>query len=133
MSAFLDPLMLRALSAEECSDAKSADALFQLMGAFRYQSDKFGLIAVPAGFITDFASIPSPVLWYVDRDDPCIAFPSVIHDALYSSRGLLGGNFSREQSDTVLREAMLACGASWLQAQTVYLAVRTGGGSHWTP
>lgn len=133
MSAFLTALRLRALSAEECRRAGSPDVgLFELSEDFGYDSELLGPLVVRAGFITDFASIPKPALWYVDGDDPCIAFGSVIHDYLYSCSGITpSGNFTRQQADALLREAMLICGASTLQAATVYAAVRFGGASHW--
>ncbi len=135
MSSFPLPLVIRALGPEEVRNAESTRALFQLREEFRYLSDTFGEIVVPAGFVTDFASIPRAALWYVDDDDPCILFPSVIHDYLYTRRGDLGlgsrVTFSREQADQVLREAMLVCGARKAQAFVVYLAVRARGGSRW--
>lgn len=135
MSSFPLPLVLRALAAEEVRNAESDRALYQLREEFRYVSDTFGEIVVPAGFVTDFASIPRAALWYVDDDDPCILFGSVIHDYLYTRHGDLGLGtrviFTREQADQVLREAMLVCGARKAQAAVVYAAVRLGGGSHW--
>ena len=133
MSAFLTPLLLRALTAEECRKAGSPNVgLFELVDALRYQSDLLGEIAVPAGYISDFASIPAAAQWYVDSDAPVIAFGAIVHDFLYSSVGEVGGaNFTREQADKVLRESMLLCGASAMQAWVVFQAVRKFGGSHW--
>lgn len=134
MSAFRSPLLLRALSAEECRKAGSPNVgLFELAEDFHYQSDLLGAITVPAGYVSDFASIPGPAQWYVDNDAPCIAYGSIVHDYLYSAQGSVGGaQFTREQADKVLREAMLLCGASAMQAWVVFQAVRKFGGSHWS-
>lgn len=135
MSSFPAPLKLRAYHPEELKAVESDRQLYALLEDFRYVSDVFGEIVVPAGFVTDFASIPAGALWYVDDDSPAILFGSVVHDYLYTRCGDLGlgsrVSFNRQQADAVLREAMLACGARPAQALVVYLAVRAGGGSHW--
>lgn len=109
--------------------------LYILRSPLVYQSAILGEITVPIGTVTDFASIPRAALWYVDDDDPCILYPSVIHDELYTLGGRLadGRIYTRAQADAVLREGMLACGARADQATLVFGAVRMFGGSHWTP
>ncbi len=133
MSAFLSTLIVRALSPAEIGRIGNGVALYQLQDDLSYQSDLIGSIVVPAAFITDFASIPRPALWYIDDDDPAILFPSVVHDWIYSNSGKMpdGRTFTREQADQVLREAMAISGARRDQLAAVYLAVRLGGGSHW--
>lgn len=133
MNAFIGQLKTTCLSPEEIKASGGQAALYQLLEDFAYHSDRFGLITVPAGLITDFASIPRAVKWYIDDDDPVILFPSVVHDYLYGLKGDLGNGviFSRAQADDVLREAMLLCGARGAQAAVVYGAVRLGGGGHW--
>jgi hypothetical protein len=135
VSKFSTELLLRALSAAEVKAAESDRQLYVLASELRYESDLFGEIVVPAGFVTDFASIPRAALWYVDDDDPAILFASVVHDYLYTKKGDLGRGtnliLSRQNADEVLREAMLVSGARKAQAFVVYSAVRLGGGSHW--
>lgn len=135
MSSFPAPLKLRAYHPDELKAVESDRQLYALLEDFRYLSETFGEIVVPAGFVTDFASIPAAALWYVDDDSPQILFGSVVHDYLYTRRGDLGLGtrvvFTRQQADQVLREAMLACGARPTQALVVYGCVRLGGGGHW--
>ena len=89
-------------------------------------------IDVPAGFETDFASVPFAARWYVDSTDPDILFPAIVHDWLYQNRGQIEGRtLSREQSDGVLREAMQAIGAPALKTRFAYRAVRLGGWHAW--
>lgn len=137
MNPFPTPLLLRALAPAELKVAESDRQLYQLAKEFRYVSPVYGEIVVPADFVTDFASIPGPALWYIDDDSPAILFASVVHDYIYTRRGDLGlGSrvaFNRQQADEILREAMVASGARKAQAWVVYLAVRAGGGSHWKP
>jgi hypothetical protein len=93
-------------------------------------------VEIPAGFLTDGASVPRVVWSLLSDTDPDILYPSYLHDLLYSLRGALGpvGRrvlFSREQCDQVLREMMLAVGAPGWKAEAVYRAVRLGGGFAW--
>lgn len=103
-----------------------------LLAPSAYESVEFGRIDVPAGFETDFASVPFAARWYVDSTDPDILFPAIVHDWLYQNRGQIEGRtLSREQSDGVLREAMQAIGAPALKTRFAYRAVRLGGWHAW--
>lgn len=132
MNRFPTELANVALSPAECAE-QGGVALYKVTADFPYLSDAFGQITVPAGLITDFASIPRAALWYVKDDDPCILYPSVVHDWLYTMRGVLPGRaaLTRAECDAVLREAMIYCGARADQSATVYAAVRMFGGRHW--
>lgn len=83
-------------------------------------------LVVPAGFITDFASIPRAIWAYLAPSDPVIRDAAVIHDYLYSTK-----MFTRKECDEILFEAMLELGARRTQAYIVYLSVRLFGFSHW--
>lgn len=132
-SSFATPLQLEALDAESVRGHDSERALYRLLSDLVYHSELFGIVTAPQGLLTDFASIPKAALWFINDDDPRILFASVIHDYIYTNRGKLaeGVEMSREQADALLREAMLACGASGFIAGVVYRAVRLGGGGHW--
>jgi len=134
MSRFTSKLYLRSYSAAEISAGGGEKQLYAITRPFSYVSDKLGkTITVPRGYVTDFASIPRAAWAALDPEDPIIAWPSVIHDYLYSCKGTLpdGTTYIREQADAVLREAMEFCGASLFKRETVYEAVRAGGGDHW--
>lgn len=134
MSQFTSRLFLRSLSPDEVRAAKSSVQLYEVTQPFSYQSDKLGkTITVPAGLVTDFASIPRAAWELLDPEDPIIAWPSVIHDYLYACKGKLPGGtkYNREKADAVLREAMEVCGAASLIRESVYQAVRAFGGGHW--
>jgi hypothetical protein len=134
MSQFTGQLFLRSFSVAEIKAAGRDVQLYEVTQDFPYESDKFGrTIVVPAGLVTDFASIPRGVWELLDPEDPIIAWPSVIHDYLYTCHGTLpdGTTYTREMADAVLREGMEACGASSLMRESVYQAVEDFGGSHW--
>jgi hypothetical protein len=80
-------------------------------------------LEAPAGFETDFCSIPKPLEKIANR-------AGVIHDNLYST-----ATHPREWADEVLRAAVIACGYPAAIAEAFYIAVRFGGRSHygWTP
>jgi len=100
---------------------------FRLVDDLNYQSDLLPeIITVPAGFETDFASIPKCLWWYIAPSSPQIRDAAVIHDFLYSTQLV-----PRLCADTILREAMKSLGASILQRTLVYTAVRIGGASHY--
>ena len=134
MSKFVSQLYLRSFSAAEVKAAGSKVQLYEITQPFSYESDKLGVtVTVPAGYRTDFASIPRAAWEFLDPEDPIIAWPSVIHDYLYTCKGTLpdGTKYTRTQADGVLREAMEFCGASSIIRQSVYQAVKAFGGSHW--
>lgn len=130
---FFGALDLRAFTPAEVRARKSEVQLYRLLTDFTVVVPEVGRITVPAGFVTDFASIPRLVWAWLSPEDPVVLFPSIVHDYLYSIKGEIEGSpaISRERADQVLRDAMIACGARSSQAWVVYHAVRVGGASNW--
>lgn len=117
MSAFLDTLVVTEVS----------DSIFQVWDhPFRYQSDLGGLITVPIGFYTDFASIPRwlPIMYNMLGDTA--HEPAVVHDWLYYS-----ALFDRQTSDKILLEAMKVWGMPVWRYLPIYWGVRVGGWAAW--
>lgn len=81
------------------------------------------LIRVPAGFETDFASVPR-LLWPILDPTGPYGKAAVLHDWLYRTRGLA----TRDQADRVFLEAMEALGVGWWTRTIMYRGVRVGGG-----
>lgn len=123
MSAFLTDLDTRMSRPENAVKGRNR---YTLLAPLVYHSEILGRIEVPAGFVTDFASIPRLLWRYIDPEDACIAYPAVVHDWLYFSQPC-----PREVADKVLAEAMDVSGARWDQRVAAYRAVRMFGGSHW--
>ena len=89
-------------------------------------------ITVPAGFVTDFGSVPTALEWVVSGEDNHLVLPSIVHDWIYQNRGEIPeGSFTRKQADQMLLEGMRLRGAGWWKRNAVYLAVRLGGGKTW--
>lgn len=116
MSKFLTDLIVQELS----------DSTWEIHSEFIYQSDLLGVtLSVPAGFVTDFASVPRvPLIFDVLGD---IAHePAVIHDALYFS-----GKWDRKSCDDVLLEAMKVNDVSAYKRWQIWAGVRIGGWVAW--
>lgn len=102
--------------------------------AFACVSDKYGRIDIPAGFTTDFASVPARLQSVISACSPLILRPSGAHDWLYTRNGLMPDGKTRltfEQVNGVLTELMFYCGAGPAIRAMVYEAVQIGGKSTW--
>lgn len=121
MSRFLTELEVKPATGMD-------DGKWQLIIDLVYQSDVAGItITVPAGKITDFASVPRLPLAYMFVGDRA-SKASVIHDHLYETHIV-----PREMADAVFREASAITGVPWLARQAMWLGVRAFGSSHWDP
>lgn len=116
MSQFLDPLNVTEIS----------DSVFAICDhPFRYQSDLAGLITVPIGFYTDFASVPRLGIVYAMLGDRAHE-PAVVHDWLFYS-----AITTFDVANKVLMEAMEVIGLPWWQRYPIYWGVCVGGKFAW--
>jgi hypothetical protein len=116
MSQFLDPLNVTEIS----------DSVFAICDhPFRYQSNLAGLLTVPVGFYTDFASVPRLGIVYAMLGDRAHE-PAVVHDWLYYA-----AITTREMADNVLMEAMNVMGLPFWQRYPILWGVRIGGWHAW--
>lgn len=86
-------------------------------------------IVVPAGFISDFASVPA----IFDGLIPVFgeyAPATTVHDFLYATQGLFG-YFTRKECDDLLLSHMKELGVPWWKRQLMHRAVRLGGSPGW--
>lgn len=127
MSAFLDPLRLELLTDSRGRPLLTREGrqLWRVLNRFRYLSDVAGLIDVPAGYVTDLASLPQAVLSVFGE---IAQEPSVPHDFAYSKHCI-----PRTVADKMLYEACVLTGVPRWKAAAIYAGVRIGGGSHWDP
>jgi len=108
---------------------KSAGPTWELLAPFTYISRRYGTITVPAGFVTDLASIPRLARWYVSRDGDHTK-PAVVHDWLYGRASIAGHpSITRADADRIFLEALKARGVRSGLATVMYWAVRLGGWS----
>jgi len=82
-------------------------------------------ISVPAGFITDFASVPR-ALWNIYPPWWTYGPAAIIHDWLYWDQ-----KYQRSWADFVLHEAMIASGVDFVTRQAVFDAVALAGQMAW--
>lgn len=118
--------MSQFLTTLDCREIDEFGGLWELLAPLAYDSELLGhIITVPAGFVTDFASVPRlPFVYLAEGGRGNKA--AVIHDWAYSSQFV-----DRATADKLLREALIASGYGKLTAGTFYAAVRIGGASHW--
>ena len=102
------------------------DGTWRLGASLVYDSGLVGPIKVPAGFETDFASVPRVPVAYMLFGDRA-HHEAVIHDYLYRMDSV--PIVDRETADAVFLEAMKARGKGAFVRYSMYLGVRLGG---WT-
>lgn len=102
------------------------DTNWQLTEPFQASIDG-KLLTVPAGFKTDFASVPRIGVIYAALGNKAHR-AAVLHDWLYT----VGGTDSdRAYADNVLRAGCIADGMNQVEAWDMWAAVRACGASHW--
>lgn len=82
-------------------------------------------VNVPAGFVTDFASIPR-VFWTILPKDGTYTYAAIVHDYLYWEQPV-----SRDEADLILRFAMEDFKVEAAKIRTIYAGVTLGGGAAW--
>ncbi len=116
---------LTNLEVEEVSDTDNEGrGAWKLLKPLVYLSDIAGIISVPAGFVTDFASVPRvPIAFWLTGDT---AHPAaVVHDYLYVT-----GDLPRPVADAVLKEASAVAGVPAWRRWMMWSAVRLFGSTH---
>jgi hypothetical protein len=93
-------------------------------------------ITVPAGAITDLASIPRFAWSLGFPPDGGWTKAAVVHDRLYELRGDVQRTghpapYTRAEADAILREAMGVLGVPSWQRAVIWSSVRLGGAKGW--
>lgn len=102
------------------------DGCWKLDAPLQYESDMVGVVEVPKGFETDFASVPRVPIAYTLFGDRA-HMESVLHDYGYRIDAIPA--MTRKQVDELFLEAMKVRGKSWAVRSAMYAGVRLGG---WT-
>jgi hypothetical protein len=94
--------------------------LYMVSHPLRYITDdgKHKII-VPAGFITDLASIPSVLWWWESPHETTLA-PAILHDYLYWQQ-----TCTKDESDAVMYLAMKKLELSFTKRELIYAGIRT--------
>lgn len=117
---------LTALQVRRASDGEAG--AWELTAPLIYSSNVLPhVVVVPAGFRTDFASVPRlPLAYWLFGNAADEA--AVIHDWLYTSNV---SGVTRKQADEVFAEASKVLGVPAWRRGPMWLGVRVCGGSHW--
>lgn len=113
--SFQTPLRVEYLDGEQ----------WRLLEPFAYVHPTAGVITVPAGFETDFASIPR-ALWAIYPPTGKWGKAAVVHDYLYHL-----GSLTRKECDQIFLQGMKDLGVPRARRTLMYWAVRVGGGGPW--
>tara|TARA_R100001086_G_scaffold90820_2_gene44858 strand:+ start:213 stop:629 length:417 start_codon:yes stop_codon:yes gene_type:complete len=121
-ASFQTPLRYEPLNTFRCGRPE-----YRLTEEFSFELGGFGscyFITVPAGYITDFASIPPGARWLFPPNGPW-AKAAVIHDYMYE---YAAENFwRREFCDLVFLNGMRLLKCPKLKSLTMYYTVRLFG------
>ena len=115
-----------ALQVKRVEDtSRDGRGTWELLAPLCFVSQRIGAGIVPAGFVTDFASVPRlPVAFFLAGGLAHAA--AVVHDWLYTTHST-----DRATADAVFQDAAKACGVSPWRAWVMWLGVRAGGASSW--
>lgn len=124
MSSFTTPLEYELYG----YDGKKKRKIFRITKEFEYRigdfDSPFGVITVPVGFLTDFASVP----WFLTRwfkpDGPW-AKAAVIHDYMLVRIDSTKMTHTRVVADSIFYEAMLVSNVGPILSYLFYMMVRT--------
>lgn len=117
---------LTALRVERVEDvSRDGRGTWVLLAPLACESGRIGVVVVPEGFVTDFASVPRLPLAYFLAGGLAHA-AAVIHDWLYTTH-----QTDRATADAVFEDAAKACGVSSWRAWIMWLGVRAGGAGSW--
>lgn len=109
------------------SDGRHAYLLSDLTVAFK-DSDNFGgggIITVPAGFRTDFASVPK-IFWNILPPTGEYSVPAIVHDYLYATHII-----PKEEADLIFYILMKRYKVSNWKCAIMYRAVKWFGKKAW--
>jgi len=122
MSSFTQPLIVSPMKG--CR-------MWKLIEPFEYyvgSENSKETIVIPAGFITDFASIPRFFWSLIGHPVGEYAAAAVLHDYLYSCQGVIPERvYSRKRCDQIFLEAMGVLGVGLIKRSLMYASVRSLG------
>lgn len=101
---------------------RQADEQFwELMHPLEYRG-KVESFVVPAGMLTDFASVPRPFVWFIPQYGR-YTMAAILHDYLWS-RLAAKGELSWIDADAIFRRALRELGVPFLRRWIMWAAVR---------
>ena len=98
---------------------------WELAEPLEYKPTVNSSMVVPAGFVTDFASVPR-VFWSIIPPWGKYGRAAILHDYLYSA-----GDLPRKVCDKIFLQAMVDLEVVWWRRKTMYRIVRWFGKKAW--
>lgn len=140
--AWQGELHLVLLEDKHKASTRAGRSLWAVAEGLSYRTHAGDSITLPAGMVTDLASIPRFAWGLLPPDGPW-ALIAVFHDLLYLSRGTgrIGAlkpaklsrstPYTRAESDQILFQGMEDLGVAPLSRFVIWAAVRLGGHAGW--
>ena len=104
---------------------KSGNIMAETLASLTYTTDDNVELEVPAGFETNFASVPK-IFWNLFPPIDKYTNASVLHDWLYAGNGANLG-YSRKQCDKLFYQCVKESGIRAFPAWIMYISVRAFG------
>jgi hypothetical protein len=138
--AFTGKAVLVLLQDKAHPSTRAGRSLWALERPLTYRVRPGETITVPAGFVTDLASVPRP-LWVLYPPDGPWAQAAIVHDYEYKTlgSGVWNGHrgnsrpapYTRAEADSILRQAMADLGIPEADRDIIFAGVRAGGAPGW--
>jgi hypothetical protein len=103
---------------------QTSDEQWELVDPLIYEGNRDAFL-VQAGFSTDLASVPRPVVWLLPRYGRYTK-AAILHD--YLCHEARAGLFNRYDADGIFRRAMRELSVSFVRRWMMWAAVRLGSG-----
>jgi hypothetical protein len=131
---YITPLVLkRTVEALKARSGEDGDYIVAQPYSVEFRVEgrnEWNTVTVPAGLITDLASVPRIARSVIDRVGPHLE-AAIVHDYLYVAWQDIPGRDARDQdryfADQLFLAGMVAAGVSWTKRNLIYRAVRTFG------
>ena len=102
------------------------DKYWEVLEEYSYETSR-GLVVVPKGFMTDYASVPK-IFRNIINTYGKHGRAAVVHDWLYSSQCKI--DVTRAEADKIFLEIMIEWNVKKYKRILMYVLVRMFGGSH---
>jgi hypothetical protein len=105
-------------------EVRARARVFELTAPLTYTGAR-DTIEVPAGFVTDFASVPRACSWLIPTYGTYTP-AAVVHDWLCEQVHAGAATVSRRDADGIFRRSLRELGVSWPRRWLMWAAVRVG-------
>lgn len=115
------------IQVQKCFEGKPDWWKVTVRAKVRCELHAYGRIFIPAGYVSDFASVPQ-VLWWLIPPHGRTAPACIVHDYLYEHKPV---NATRKQVDVFWLRLLKQSGVPTWQVWTMYIYVRALGWYTW--